>query len=511
MIRLCTFGTTPEYAGSLELLEREANASGYFDEVVVYTQDTLPASPELKRFMQAHSRGYGYWIWKTPVLLDMMEKAAPGDVIVYADAGCGISTTPEARVRFAGWIQDVRTHPSHRLSFQMAHVEESWTKADLFELMDCNEDRFRKTGQHAAGIQAYLNTPENVEFLREHLLIASADGFHAISDAPSRTPNAPTFRDHRHDQSILSLLFKKHGSASRPDHWEDPGFPIVMIRRRRAAASTTPMVLNLWDENFRHQQCSTLGKAARNVEYRRDLLEWDGVTLFTDSHVYSEAPGRVRSGRKVGWLLEPRSISPWLYDNFASVVDRFDFTITHEQSLLDRFPGKTRFSPYGGCWIKAGNMGVRPKSRDVSMIYSDKDYTPGQHLRHELARTSKGVDLFGRGIAPIELKEEGLLDYRYSIVVENERIPNYFTEKLVDCLAVGTIPIYWGCPNIGDFFDGRGILSFESPDELQAILETATPERYAGLVEFVAHNYTKSLEYEITEDWFAEHVLRELA
>ncbi|MFI5180924.1 MAG: glycosyltransferase family 10 domain-containing protein [Thermoanaerobaculia bacterium] len=250
---------------------------------------------------------------------------------------------------------------------------------------------------------------------------------------------------------------------------------------------------------------------ARNIEYRRDLLEWDGITLFTDSYIFSEIPDRVRTNHKIGWLLEPPSISPWLYDNFESVVGRFDFTLTYEQSLLDRFPEKTRFFPCGGCWIQAENMGMCPKSRDVSMIYSSKTGTAGHRLRHEFARRLKDVDLFGRGIAPIEHKEEGLLDYRYSIVVENERIRNYFTEKLVDCLAVGTIPIYWGCPNIGDFFDDRGVLSFESPGELQAILAMATPQKYAELAAVVEDNFAESLQYEITEDWFAEHVFPKLA
>ena len=232
MIRLCTFGTTPQYSGPLKLLEREANESGYFDEVAVYTQDNLPASPSQKQFMETHPRGYGFWIWKTLVLRDMMKKAAPDDVIFYADAGCGISTTPAARARFAEWIHDMRTHPSHRLSFQMVHIEETWTKADLFEFMGCDEPCYRKSGQQIAGIQAYLNTPGNHDFLREHLRIASADGFHYLNDEPSRTPNAPTFRDHRHDQSILSLLFKSAGSVSYPDHWEDSGFPVVSLRRR---------------------------------------------------------------------------------------------------------------------------------------------------------------------------------------------------------------------------------------------------------------------------------------
>ena len=41
----------------------------------------------------------------------------------------------------------------------------------------------------------------------------------------------------------------------------------------------------------------------------------------------------------------------------------------------------------------------------------------------------------------------------YSVAVESSNEPNYFTEKLIDCLITKTIPIYWGCPNISEYFD----------------------------------------------------------
>ena len=41
----------------------------------------------------------------------------------------------------------------------------------------------------------------------------------------------------------------------------------------------------------------------------------------------------------------------------------------------------------------------------------------------------------------------------YSIAIESSQETNYFTEKLIDCLITKTIPVYWGCPNISEFFD----------------------------------------------------------
>lgn len=57
-----------------------------------------------------------------------------------------------------------------------------------------------------------------------------------------------------------------------------------------------------------------------------------------------------------------------------------------------------------------------------------------------------------------ENNDKGVLfdRYQYSIIIENSQQDNYFSEKLVDCLLSKTIPIYWGCPNIGAFFDTTG-------------------------------------------------------
>lgn len=233
-VHFCTFGTTPNYGPSLARLVAEARIPGYFDTVTAYTQDTLPATPAEKAFMQAHRRGYGYWIWKANVILDVMSKVGQEDIIVYADAGCGISGTTAARTKFAEWIRDANEHPTHRVSFQMPHVAETWTKADVFALLDCSGDEFRKTGQHIGGIQIYKNTGENQEFVRTYKRLMETDNYHYVTDAPSRIPNHPSFQDHRHDQAILSLLFKRHGSANREDHWRDPSFPIMALRRRAA-------------------------------------------------------------------------------------------------------------------------------------------------------------------------------------------------------------------------------------------------------------------------------------
>ena len=46
----------------------------------------------------------------------------------------------------------------------------------------------------------------------------------------------------------------------------------------------------------------------------------------------------------------------------------------------------------------------------------------------------------------------------FSVTIENDKYETYYTEKLTDCFATGTIPIYWGCLNISQYFNPKGIV-----------------------------------------------------
>jgi hypothetical protein len=88
---------------------------------------------------------------------------------------------------------------------------------------------------------------------------------------------------------------------------------------------------------------------------------------------------------------------------------------------------------------------------------------------------------FGHGVRPLADKWDGLAPYRYSIAIENSQVPHYWTEKIADCFLAGTIPIYWGCPNITDYFPSDAMIQLESldPHRVSAQLKAeATVEGY---------------------------------
>ena len=148
----------------------------------------------------------------------------------------------------------------------------------------------------------------------------------------------------------------------------------------------------------------------------------------------------------------------------------------------------------------------------MSMIYSFKKWTPGHRLRHQLAKMIDGLELFGSGTGKhLKSKDIGLADFMFSIVIENNRTEKYFTEKILDCFATGTIPIYWGCPNIGDYFNEKGIMSFEKIEDLPELFsKLEDPEYYNQLLPYVKENYEKVQEYKIYEDWMYNNVYKKI-
>ena len=67
------------------------------------------------------------------------------------------------------------------------------------------------------------------------------------------------------------------------------------------------------------------------------------------------------------------------------------------------------------------------------------------------------IDFFGFGIKDIKNKKDALDPYLYSIALENCNHNNYWTEKIADVFLGCSKPIYYGCPNIFDFFQDNVI------------------------------------------------------
>jgi hypothetical protein len=131
----------------------------------------------------------------------------------------------------------------------------------------------------------------------------------------------------------------------------------------------------------------------------------------------------------------------------------------------------------------------------------------GHQNRLNWAQKLQGqVDFYGRGFNEIQSKEEGLADYMFSVAIENASYGTYFTEKIQDCFATGTIPIYYGSPDIGKFFNPKGIIFLTEDFDVSSL----TLELYYDKLEAVKDNLERVQNYPINEDYIYKTYLQEL-
>ena len=88
-----------------------------------------------------------------------------------------------------------------------------------------------------------------------------------------------------------------------------------------------------------------------------------------------------------------------------------------------------------------------------------------------------------------------LFESMFSICVENVKKDYYFSEKLIDCFLCKSIPVYYGCSNIEQYFNMEGIISFDTIEELIEKTSTLTTEFYESKYDIIEENYKKSLSY----------------
>ena len=257
-------------------------------------------------------------------------------------------------------------------------------------------------------------------------------------------------------------------------------------------------------------------QTSQHIQYVRDQMTFDGVTFFTDEWINNPIVDQVQSRYKVGWLHEPFCLHPETYRRAWGNAHKFDYLLTYQTQLFDN--PKVKFCPYAGTWIDRRDWGIKPKSKLCSMLIGSKLSTEGHRIRHEIANMIKRegypVDFYGvRGELVDygqDTKLKALGDYCFSIVTETCREDNLFTEWLLDCFAVGTIPIFWGAPNIHKFFLADGILQFDTVDRLQKVLSGLDSKLWADRIRHIYVNLRRMQDYAVTEDWLYLNVLKEL-
>jgi len=186
---------------------------GGFDEALSFGPDDI--DPEFYRRNQSiliAPRGNGYWLWKPYFIYKVLSTVEDGDFVIYTDSGCYFIASVDPLIDLAS-----KSHKGLLLfTLHPDHTNGKWTKRDCFHFMGL-DDKFRYDLQILGSFVCILKSDFAMSFVKRWLDFAM--NANAVNDDPNicLKPNYPEFVEHRHDQSILSLLGRQHGIETIPD------------------------------------------------------------------------------------------------------------------------------------------------------------------------------------------------------------------------------------------------------------------------------------------------------
>jgi hypothetical protein len=202
-----TFG-----AGSQNYIEaglrlcNQAKKMGVFNNISLFTEECLKQDTEFwerhSEFILRNSRGYGYWLWKPYIIQKTMKSLNDGDILLYLDSGCEMDIRKKKEMLH--YFDLIKTE---QIITAFTFTEKRWNKMDLILYLNCHSKEFTDTAQRQAGAILFFVCDSTRSLINEWY--DTACNYHFIDDSPSESQNFEGFSEHRHDQSIFSLLTKK--------------------------------------------------------------------------------------------------------------------------------------------------------------------------------------------------------------------------------------------------------------------------------------------------------------
>jgi len=182
-----------------------------FDEVKLYTDEDLKNDLEFwtkhKDFIINNKRGYGYWLWKPYIIKKTMAQMKDGDILLYLDCGCELNELKKQNLNhFFNYVK------TDYIIGTLAGLEKEWNKMDLLKYLNMVNHNSLNINQRQAGTNMFLVCEKVINLVNEWYNIACI--YNLIDDSKSVSKNFDCFKEHRHDQSIFSLLTKKYNIYS---------------------------------------------------------------------------------------------------------------------------------------------------------------------------------------------------------------------------------------------------------------------------------------------------------
>tara|TARA_A100001515_G_scaffold14178_1_gene10627 strand:+ start:1746 stop:2609 length:864 start_codon:yes stop_codon:yes gene_type:complete len=253
------------------------------------------------------------------------------------------------------------------------------------------------------------------------------------------------------------------------------------------------------------------------------IAEWgfnNGSSIYVlfDNHIARFLEPLTPGMLKYGWVCESRTmtsgLSEFLKTNHSALFNAGGYKkiFVHEKELT-KLNQNFVYCPAGSNlpWTPRSEYKIYKKSKVCSLLCSAKSGLDGHNDRIaalEKFKDDPQVNIMG-GVfgsprvgfsSNLDLewhsKKDALYDYMFTLCSENDISAGYYTEKITDCFATGTIPIYRGDPDIGQVFNKDGIIEFTDDFDTSIL----TKELYESKMDAIKDNLERVKNLEMADD-----------
>jgi len=208
---------------ALQRIHNQAIAMGGYDFIILANEHNLDLEfrERFSEYLKPGVRGFGYWSWKAQIILQTLRQMNDGDILQYTDAGCHLN--PSGRKRLDEYFFKAQNSESGILAFQAIPPifhdkkiklldlrEAKWCKGDLCDALGVRSNtNIMDTQTIGAGVIFVRKCEQSIKLFTSWLDVYK-NNFYLIDDSSSKSENPVGFVEHRHDQSIFSILAKLH-------------------------------------------------------------------------------------------------------------------------------------------------------------------------------------------------------------------------------------------------------------------------------------------------------------
>ena len=237
-----------------------------------------------------------------------------------------------------------------------------------------------------------------------------------------------------------------------------------------------------------------------NKLHVKDLGKNDHIVIFPSSKTLLTANAQVTC--KVSLIIvEPRSIQARYYNIIPILRYLYHNILIRDPNLASKYNNVHSFS-FAELWIETDNLKLPDFSEKhgISLIASLKNDLEGHKLRHKLisfdiSHNNQLLTPLGRAYEKFNDMVTALAPFKYSVVVENSIEPHYFSEKILNCLACKTIPIYWGHKSVKQYFDTSNWLFFSDLEDGYEKIKFASSGKHIVFQDKIHENYIQAKSY----------------